>query len=106
MKQRSKSFQKKSENEISNIWRDGLITFDTNVLLDFYRYSEETRRQYFSLLRKLNDKIFITDQSILEFNRRRYDVICSQEEIYKKYCSEIDKIEKDLEAKNQPPFFR
>ncbi len=37
-----------TENQIKEIWSSGLIIPDANVLLNVYRYSEETCQQFLS----------------------------------------------------------
>ena len=39
-----------SDEEFGKIWKDGLIIFDTNVLLDLYRYSENTVKALFDVM--------------------------------------------------------
>ena len=104
MKDQFPGFTKKSNKELSELWENGLITIDTNVLLDLYRYSKDTRDAILSLIKKLDNKIFFTYQSILEYNKNRYEVISEQEKTYKLFVEKIDQIDNELSAKNHPPF--
>lgn len=97
-------FYKKSDESIKELWDIGLITFDANILLSLYRYSDETRKELFALLRKLEAKIWLTHQVALEYNRNRCEVISEQEKKYLEFQEQICQIEKALSSKKQPPF--
>lgn len=51
------------------------IIFDTNVLLKIYEYQEETQKEFFDLLEKLGDKVWIPYHVGLEFQRNRISKI-------------------------------
>ena len=51
--------------------RTGLISVDTNVLLDLYKYSPKALDQFFAAAENLREKIWIPHQVALEFHRRR-----------------------------------
>jgi len=36
-------YYRRTEEELQRIWEDGLFVLDANVLLNLYRYSEDTR---------------------------------------------------------------
>jgi hypothetical protein len=95
---------KKSENEIKKIWENGIILFDTNVLLNLYRYSDATRDTILDLISKFSTQIYLPHQAGLEYNRNRYEVIAEQEKAYKEFLEKIAQIQKDLQSTNKPPF--
>jgi hypothetical protein len=35
-----------SDEEFSELWQNCIFIFDTNVLLDFYEYNDETREDF------------------------------------------------------------
>ena len=43
MKEIFNGYYKLSENEIKTLWDNALFVFDTNVLLNLYRYQSPTR---------------------------------------------------------------
>jgi hypothetical protein len=104
MKDIYKGFCKKDPDEIKSIWDHGLITFDANVLLNLYRYSEETRSQILKLIKMLSSKTFLTHQAGLEFHRNRFEVIAEQEKIHKDFLESVKKIEEDLSTTSKHPF--
>lgn len=97
-------YSKKSEAEIKQIWEDGTIMFDANVLLNLYRYSNETRKTIIDLISKFKKKIWLPHQAALEYNRNRYEVIADQEKAYKEFTDKITQIQKDLQSTSKPPF--
>ena len=104
MKEIFPGFYKKTDVEIKEIWSNGLIYFDANVLLNLYRYSDETKNTILNLIEKFKHKIWLPHQAALEYNRNRYEVISDQEKAYKDFISKIDQIKKDLQATSRPPF--
>jgi len=104
MKNTFPGYCKKSENEIKKIWENGIILFDTNVLLNLYRYSDSTRDTILDLISKFSKQIYLPHQAGLEYNRNRYEVIAEQEKAYKEFLDKITQIQKDLQSTNKPPF--
>jgi predicted nucleic acid-binding protein len=104
MKNTFPGYCKKTEIEIKDIWENGLICFDANVLLNLYRYSNETREALLKLISDFSTKIYLPHQAALEYNRNRYEVIAEQEKTYKAFIDKISQIQKDLQSTSKPPF--
>lgn len=66
-------------DQISNIWGNGILTFDTNVLLDLYRYHDDTRSAILSALDQFKGRVWLSNQVAEEFFRNRNKVILSSE---------------------------
>jgi len=62
----------------SNVWQSALFVFDTNVLLNLYRYHESTRTELLDILKSLENRIWIPHHVGLEFHRNRISVIATQ----------------------------
>lgn len=100
MKKEFFGFYEASENEISDAWSNGIFAFDANTLLNLYRYSENTRNDFLTAIRKLSEKLFLPYQAAHEFHSNRLTVINNQDEAYEK----IEKLVKenfDSTLKNQ-----
>lgn len=55
-------------NAISDkVWQDGVIIFDTNVLLNLYRYNEEARNELIDLMKSYESRLWMPYQVGLEF---------------------------------------
>ncbi len=104
MKNKFPGYIKKNEKEIKEIWDNGVICFDANVLLNLYRYSNDTRNALLDLIKRFSSQIFLPHQSALEYNKNRYEVIADQEKAYKMFITSIDQIQKDLQTIRKPPF--
>jgi len=47
-----------TEEEFAQLWKDCIFSFDTNILLNIYRYSPEARGRFFEILNKLEERIW------------------------------------------------
>jgi hypothetical protein len=74
-------YYRPSDDEFEALWSSCLFIFDTNVLLNLYRYKGATRNQYFDILAAIakEGRLWIPHQVGLEYHERRPDVICEQE---------------------------
>ena len=104
MKELYSGYSKKTEIELKELWKDSLITFDTNVILNLYRYSKSTRIAILELIKKFEKQIFLTYQVGLEYNRNRYEIISDQEKSHNDFLKKLKIIEDDLNSKESPPF--
>lgn len=112
MKTKFKEFYKYSDDEIKKIWNECIFVFDTNVLLDLYRYSKDTSDKYIDILKKVKTEktIWIPHQVGLEFHKKRITLISdlknSYSEIKKTFESSIRGAQKkvDDEYHKEHPF--
>ncbi|MBQ0769086.1 MAG: hypothetical protein KBT58_07320 [Bizionia sp.] len=104
MKELYSGYSKKTEIELKELWENSLITFDTNVILNLYRYSDSTRIAILELIEKFEKQIFLTFQVGLEYNRNRYEIISEQENSHNVFLKKLKIIEDDLNSKDSPPF--
>lgn len=77
-------------------WKTALFVFDTNVLLNLYRYQERTREELFETLDKLSERIWIPHHVALEFQRNRLTVIAAQGRRFSEIRKVIEKAKSDL----------
>jgi predicted nucleic acid-binding protein len=77
-----------SDDEIADVFKKGIFVLDTNVLLNFYRYSPQTSTDFLSLFHQLGDRLWVPNRVMEEFYRNRKRVIQAQHKIY----DEIKKI--------------
>ncbi len=87
-----------------NLLENATIAFDANVLLNLYRYSEETREQIFDVLEQLNSRIILPYQAAVEYFNNRINVIEEQCKTYEKTQKGLSEIKKALENKRTNPF--
>ncbi|WP_338814133.1 PIN domain-containing protein [Bernardetia sp. Wsw4-3y2] len=94
-----------SSKEIKELWTESIFVFDTNVLLNLYRYSPTTSSQFLSSIDKIKDRVWIPNQVGLEFHRNRIKVIMDQRKKYSDFEENFHKLLKEIENKRQSPFF-
>ena len=95
---------KHDEEKIQNIWENSFFVFDTNVLLNLYRYSEDTRNDYLRLLGQLGAKIWLPEQVAFEFLNNRASVIIEQMNTYKSTQKEIEHLLNSFSKYRGHPF--
>lgn len=85
-----------SKEELDLAWSEGTLTVDTNVLLDLYRYHEDTRNSLLQSLQKFEGKKWLSHQAATEFFRNRAKVIISSEKAFKQAHEETEKLSASL----------
>jgi len=90
------------------MWREGIFSFDTNVLLNIYRYTPDTRDRLFEILRRFNNRIWVPYQVAYEYHERRLNVISDQfkaaELIEAQLSKSFNQIENELRRYKNHPF--
>jgi hypothetical protein len=95
-------FYEHTEEELNKLWQDGIFIFDTNMLLNVYRYSSETRNRYFEILRQLMEQLWIPYQVAYEYQDNRLTVIQEQIEAYKKIANVLHTTSQNLDSSLEP----
>ncbi len=72
-------------------WKHALFVFDTNVILNFYRYQAGTRDELLTVLGQLANRIWIPHHVALEFQRNRLKVIAEQGKRFSEVRRTIEK---------------
>lgn len=82
MKKQFAEYYELPEERIKEIWDNSLIVFDTNVLLNLYRYNEESRNEFINVIKTYKERLWIPYQVGLEFHRRRENIMRKNAEAY------------------------
>ncbi len=100
MKQKFSGFYTPTKKEIEKSWSDEktLFVFDTNVLLNLYRYTKTTRDDFFQIINHISDKVWMPYHVGLEYQRNRLTVIKNEKAIFKNLEDYISAIEKTLDT--------
>ena len=77
--------------EYSDVWKNALFVFDTNVLLNLYRYQSKTRDELLNVLEQLSARVWIPYHAALEFQRNRLTVIADQNKRFSDVRRAIEK---------------
>jgi len=76
------------------IWDEGILTVDTNVILDLYRYNKSTREALLVALESFEGRLWISHQTAKEFVKNRRSVIADVTNDFLKAKKPIDDVEK------------
>lgn len=87
---------------VNKIWNDAFFIFDTNVLLNFYRYSDDTVTELWGILNKLKERIWLPYQVVEEFHKKRLIVINQQIKIYSDTIIEVNKLKNSFSNTRNP----
>lgn len=82
MKKQFAEYYELPEERIKEIWDNSLIVFDTNVLLNLYRYKEDARTEFINVIKFYKERLWIPYQVGLEFHRRRENIMRKNAEAY------------------------
>lgn len=101
MKKKFREYHQFTEKEFKQLWNNCLFVFDTNTLLNMYRYSRNTVKEYFKVLNELKTKkqVWIPYQVGHEFYENRIDVIAEYEHSYDSILEILNKAKTDIESK-------
>lgn len=97
MKEAFKGFYALDNDEFEALWKNAVFVFDTNVLLNLYRYQSSTRDSLFSVIESLMGRIWIPYHVGMEYQRNRLNVIGEQQRRYTEVESILGKAVADLE---------
>ncbi|MCZ6638342.1 MAG: PIN domain-containing protein, partial [Candidatus Dadabacteria bacterium] len=82
MREIFKGYYQLEDKEFKKLWDNAVFIFDTNVLLNLYRYQTTTRDALFDIMEQLSDRIWIPYHVGLEFQINRLSVIAKQNKRY------------------------
>ncbi len=101
MKSTFKEYHQYTKQEFKTLWKNCLFVFDTNTLLNMYRYSRETVVAYFKVLTKLkeNKQLWIPYQVGYEFYEERINVISEYERSYDAILSVLENATNKIKTK-------
>lgn len=78
----------------SNVWQDCVIVFDTNVLLNLYRYNEGARDELIGMMKSFQDRLWMPYQVGLEFLLNRENVISWLHKGFDELKAQVDECQK------------
>lgn len=90
MKKVIKEFLEPSKKEKQELWEKAVFVFDTNVLLNLYRYSAKTRNSLLNAFESLTGRIWIPYQVAYEYMRKRCEVIYETVQRYDQFKKEAE----------------
>jgi len=82
MKDLFNGYYRLTKEDFDSLWGNAVFVFDTNVLLNLYRYQSSTRDSLFTVIERLAERVWIPYHVGLEFQRNRLKVIAAQHKRY------------------------
>jgi hypothetical protein len=95
-------YNERTQEELSRLWKEGIFVVDTNMLLNVYRYSPETRERYLETLSRLKSRLWIPYQVAYEYQDRRAVVIREQVKAYENVIQLLDTTLQKLKSSLDP----
>ena len=89
MKNAIREFLDLNEQEKQDLWNKATFVFDTNVYLNLYRYSKETRDTLLLAMKERSDRIWMPYQVAWEYMRKRPEVIADSQTRYSELEKEV-----------------
>ncbi len=106
MKNKFQEYLIPTEKEFNKLKKEAVFIFDTNVLLNLYRYSKDISNKYLQVMKKLKNenRIWLPYQVGYEFYENRQDVILTNKNFYDKLLEKIKRFKQGIydECKRHP----
>lgn len=93
-----------SEAQQDDLFEHATYVFDTNILLNFYRYSDPTRKDLLTKIETIKDRLWLPHQVAKEFFDNRAGVISRQGKVYSEVISQIRDLTTLFEKTKEHPF--
>lgn len=97
-------FLPRNQEEITEIWNNSLIVLDTNTLLNFYRWSADTSKQFFRLLESVRARLWMPEQVAHEYFLNREGAIVAATKSYEEARTDVTKIKRNFDANRGHPY--
>lgn len=104
MKKKFWEYYPLQEEEINTIWTNGIFVFDTNVLFNLYRYSDDTSKEFIDTITTIQEKVWLPFQVGKEFHNKRLEIINNEIKVYENLIKDIKEINDKIVNKNRNPF--
>lgn len=101
MKKTFREYHQFTEEEFEVLWKNCIFVFDTNTLLDMYRYSRSTVDEYMKVLEALKSRnqLWIPYHVGYEFYENRVNIISTLEKSYDEILSTIENAKSEIQQK-------
>lgn len=85
------------KKQIQDIWENALVVFDTNILLNLYRYNKETRDDLLKYMKTFNDRLWMPFQVGWEYHNNRLNVSYNSLNAYNELLRIIENNRKNID---------
>ena len=84
------------QDKIKEIWKEAILTVDTNVLLDLYRFHSSTRDSILRSLKIFSGRLWLSNQVATEFFKNRHKVIFDAKREFSNGNKSISELSNDI----------
>lgn len=105
MRSKFPGYYRPTDEQFEELWRNAIVSFDANVLLNLYEFTPTTRKLFFDVVEKLGDRIWLTHQAADEYHRHILGRIDDQLELYggKDWFATLRTLEQQISKARQHP---
>lgn len=96
MKELFPSYYRLTEEELKALWSNSHVVFDTNALLNIYKYPKDAQTDILGAMKAVRQRLMLPHQVALEFNRHRLGVIADQVDTFDKVSSIVSDMQNNL----------
>lgn len=104
MKDLFPGYYKPTDEEFKSLWEKGIFVFDTNFLLDLYRYSEQTCTYLLNIVEELGDRVWIPYHVCKEYHKNLNYTIATQVSKYEESIKTLLSFRKQIDEKRSHSF--
>ena len=97
MKNEFSEYYRPTKKEFKEMWDSCDFIFDTNILLNLYRYSIDTRNTLIEIMEQIDDRIWIPYQVGFEYHTKRISVIEEQKKAYDQIKKKLTDFQNEIE---------
>jgi predicted nucleic acid-binding protein len=106
MRNKFPGYFRPTDDEFKKMWEEGVFVFDTNVLLDLFRYSQETVNTLLRIMESVKERIWLPYQVSKEYYKNLPDIISDQAIKYKESIKTLKLFNEQIEAERSHPFLK
>ncbi len=104
MRSKFPGYYSPSQKDFETLWKDGVFVFDTNVLLDLYRYPGGTVDTLLKIMESIKERIWIPYQISKEYHLLLNGIIAGQVGKYEQSINNLKIFKKQIDEKRNHPF--
>ena len=87
-----------TDEEFKELWSECIFVLDANIMLNLYRYSEETSMALIDLISNVSKRLWVPHQAALEYHKNRITVISQQQQAYSIVEKNISECKKKIRS--------
>lgn len=91
-------------SEIKRLWNTCIFAVDANILLNLYRYSDATRKEFLRVLTSIKERLWLPHRAAEEYLENRLTVVSQQEKAYDDTLKTLQNVQNDFKNVRQHPF--